>query len=717
MTEDPKPRNPRKSRAKLSAVVACYRDAPAVPIMHRRLVAVFEELGSEYEIVFVNDGSPDNARQVLAELAAQDPRVTVVNHTRAFGSQSAFTSGMRIATGDAVVLMDGDLQDPPELISEFVEKWREGYDVVYGERVQREAPFAMRFAYKLFYRSFRRASYLDVPLDAGDFGLLDRRVVDALNQLPEKHRFIRGLRTWVGFRQTGVPYVRPERMFGQSTNSVVKNLGWARQAILSFSYAPINFIAWLALATVGLSFVAMIVSLGMRIAYPSAAPKGFTTLLVVILFMGGIQLLCLSIIGSYLAHIYEEVKGRPPYLVDEILNPPSVGVTSEVVENAGAGTSISDRVDTVRPPPVVTSPRRRERRDAVAVAQPSARRALVTGGAGFVGTNVVRRLLDDGHRLTVIVRPGSELWRLRDVVRQLEVVEVDLRDEEAVRAVVRSTRPEWTFHLAAHGAYSWQQDTHDILTTNLLATVALVETCRSEGCEAFIHAGSSSEYGFKDHATMESEPVEPNSEYAVAKASATSFCRYVAQRHDFNAVTLRLYSVYGAYEDPRRLIPTLISLGMRNQLPPLVSPDVARDFVAVEDVVDAFMLAVTDPGLERGGIYNVGTGVQTTVRDAVEVARRVLSVDVEPTWSSAPLRDWDATTWVADNSKISAELGWKPRYSFQEGFERTADWLRTTPSVWSKYDLARDDEAVLTSDGDHDQVAGTGIGDQRGDLR
>jgi len=306
----------------VSAVVACYRDAPSVPGMHARLTAVFEKLGTEYEIIFVNDGSPDNARDVLTKLAGVDPRVTVVNHTRAFGSQSAFTSGMRIATGDAVVLLDGDLQDPPELIAEFVEKWQSGYDVVFGERVGREASARMRFAYKLFYRLFRKASYVNVPLDAGDFSLLDRRVVDALNQLPEKQRFVRGLRAWVGFRQIGVPYVRPARMFGQSTNSLVKNLGWARRAIISLSYAPLDFITWLALLTVAVSIVAMAVIVVLRLAIPDVAPKGVTTLLVVIMFLGGIQFLCLGIIGSYLAHIYEEVKSRPSYLVDEIINPP-----------------------------------------------------------------------------------------------------------------------------------------------------------------------------------------------------------------------------------------------------------------------------------------------------------------------------------------------------------------------------------------------------------
>ena len=290
--------------------------------MHARLTEVFQKLGAEYEIIFVNDGSPDDAREVLAALAEVDDHVTVINHSRPFGSQSAFTSGMRVATGDAVVLLDGDLQDPPEVIPAMVERWNAGYDVVYGERVDREASRPMRVAYKLFYRLFRKTSSIDVPLDAGDFGLLDRRVADAINELPEKGRFLRGLRAWVGFRQVGVPYVRPAREFGESTNSLVKNLGWARRAILNFSYAPLDLITWLALVTVGLSVVAIFVQIVLRLALPNAAPRGITTVLVVITLFSGIQLLCLGIIGSYLAHIYDEVKRRPSYIVDEIVNPP-----------------------------------------------------------------------------------------------------------------------------------------------------------------------------------------------------------------------------------------------------------------------------------------------------------------------------------------------------------------------------------------------------------
>jgi glycosyltransferase involved in cell wall biosynthesis len=307
---------------KITAVIACYRDAQAVPIMHERLVSAITGVGADYEIIFVNDGSPDNAGEVLAGLAERDPKVVVVNHARAFGSQSAFTSGMRIATGDAVVLLDGDLQDPPEVIPSFVEKWREGYDVVYGERVEREAPLHMRKFYKAFYRVFRRFAYVDVPVDAGDFSLIDRRVVDAINAMPESHRFLRGLRAWVGFKQIGVPYVRPERMFGTTTNSFRKNLGWARRAIVSFSYAPLDLITGLALAIVAISFLSLVVQLALHVIDPSSAPRGLTTLIVLILFLGGIQLLCLAIIGTYLGHMYEEVKRRPPFVVESILNPP-----------------------------------------------------------------------------------------------------------------------------------------------------------------------------------------------------------------------------------------------------------------------------------------------------------------------------------------------------------------------------------------------------------
>ena len=309
-------------RKKLSAIIACYRDAQAVPFMYQRLTDVFRKIDVEYEIIFVNDKSPDNAAEVLAELAGKDKKVVVITHTRNFGSQNAFTSGMRIATGDAVVLLDGDLQDPPELIEQFFHKWKEGYDIVYGIRKKRDATIFLQMAYKLFYRIFRSSSYVPMPLDAGDFSLIDRRAVDALNNLPENNRFLRGLRAWIGFKQAGVPYERKERMFGKTTNSLLKNFGWARKAIFSFSYIPLDIITFLAIFVVILSLGAILVQIILRILAPELVPPGLTTIIILVLFMGGIQLLCLSIIGSYLAHIYDEVKRRPPYIVESILNFP-----------------------------------------------------------------------------------------------------------------------------------------------------------------------------------------------------------------------------------------------------------------------------------------------------------------------------------------------------------------------------------------------------------
>ncbi|MGP0108673.1 MAG: glycosyltransferase family 2 protein [Acidimicrobiales bacterium] len=313
---------PLPETTRISAVIACYRDAEAVPIMYRRLVDTFATIGVDYEIIFVNDGSPDNASDVLAALALADPKVVVISHTRAFGSQSAFTSGMRLATGDAVVLLDGDLQDPPELIAEFYAKWCEGFDIAYGQRVNRVASTPMRWAYKGFYRLLRRVAYIDIPLDAGDFSMMDRRVVDVLNDLPETTRFIRGLRAWAGFEAVGVPYVRPERMFGTTTNSLFKNLKWARRGIVSFSYVPLEMILVIAVIAVVVAMIAGVIQVIIRLVEPASVPSGFTTLILLNLGLGGLILLALSVIGFYVADIYAEVKRRPEYVVRRVLNPP-----------------------------------------------------------------------------------------------------------------------------------------------------------------------------------------------------------------------------------------------------------------------------------------------------------------------------------------------------------------------------------------------------------
>lgn len=302
---------------KISAVIACYKDEQAIPYMYERLIKVFKKIGANFEIIFVNDGSPDNTENVLRDYAQKDANVIAVNHSRNFSSQMAFTSGMDIATGDAVVLLDGDLQDPPELIEEFYKKWLENYDVVYGVRVKREAPLFMQIAYKAFYFIFHKLSYVKIPLNAGDFSLMDRKVVDIMKSLPERDRFLRGLRAWTGFRQTGVPYVRPERMFGKTTNNFFKNFNWATKGIFSFSYVPLELMTFFSLITFFFALVGMILQIILRLIYPDT-PRGVATILVVVLFIGAVQLLGISVLGQYIGKIFEEVKQRPKYIVKSI---------------------------------------------------------------------------------------------------------------------------------------------------------------------------------------------------------------------------------------------------------------------------------------------------------------------------------------------------------------------------------------------------------------
>lgn len=307
------PTSPHGATVRLSAVIACYRDGQAIPIMHERLSRVFRELGADYEILFVNDASPDDSDRVLAEICAKDDHVIAIEHSRNFGSQSAFLSGMQVATGDAVVLLDGDLQDPPELIAEFYQKWSEGFEVVYGRRVRRETSFGLQLCYKLFYRVFRKLAYVPIPVDAGDFSLMDRKVVDQLLRLPETDQFLRGLRAWVGFKQTGVDYVRPERMFGQSTNNWIKNFWWARKAVFNFSFAPMEMLLYGGIALTALSFLALVGQVIARLLDPSI-PHGISTIIILILFFGGINMLGLAVLGEYLGKIFEETKQRPKYI-------------------------------------------------------------------------------------------------------------------------------------------------------------------------------------------------------------------------------------------------------------------------------------------------------------------------------------------------------------------------------------------------------------------
>ena len=307
------------------------------------------------------------------------------------------------------------------------------------------------------------------------------------------------------------------------------------------------------------------------------------------------------------------------------------------------------------------------------------KRVLLTGGTGFVGANLARRLLRDGHELHLLVRPGYQPWRIEEIRKEIQLHELHLHDVEAVARAVSEIRPEWVFHLAAHGAYSWQTDWEQMVRTNIQGTMSLLTACLKTGFEAFVNTGSSSEYGFKDHAPAESEAIEPNSHYAVTKAAATLFCRQTAQSQRVHVPTLRLYSVFGPYEEPGRLLPALILHGLKGEFPPLADPDVARDFVYVDDVVEAYLLAATVRTPEWGPIYNVGTGVQTTLREAVAAARGVMGITAEPVWNAMPNRKWDANVWVSDNRKIREQLGWQPRYTFAEGLRLMRDWFRQGP--------------------------------------
>ena len=299
---------------KISAIIACYRDEQAIPLMHQRLTATFMTLGVDYEIIFVNDRSPVGDEHVIAGLCGGDSHVLGITHSRNFGSQSAFLSGMEIATGDAVVLLDGDLQDPPEVIAEFYKKWKEGSDIVYGVRVKREAAWYMQVLYKCFYRLFRSMSEIEIPVDAGDFSLIDRKAVEHILRMPERDVFVRGLRAWVGFAQTGVPYVRPERAFGRSTNNFLKNIWWAKKAIFSFSLKPLYYIQGIGFGLFAVSLLLSAFYLVHYLTRPPVGAPGVTTIIVLVLGLGGMQMFSLSILGDYIGKVLEEAKSRPRFI-------------------------------------------------------------------------------------------------------------------------------------------------------------------------------------------------------------------------------------------------------------------------------------------------------------------------------------------------------------------------------------------------------------------
>ena len=297
----------------LSVVVPVFNERENLDALLTRLLPVLEQTGEPFDVVFVDDGSRDGSAEMLDAFHARDARVKVVHLSRNFGHQAALQAGLDHARGDAVVMMDADLQDPPELLGQFVAAWRGGHDVVYAVRKKRREHALKRFAYAAFYRTIKVMAEIDVPLDAGDFCLLDRRVVDTLVALPEHNRFLRGLRSWVGFRQTGVEYERAARHAGAPKYTLRKLVRLALSGYVGFSSMPLRAAAWAGLTAAVVGFtIALWVVYTKLVDIPS--PRGWASLMAVMLVVAGVQLLVLGVLGEYLGRVYEEVRRRPLYI-------------------------------------------------------------------------------------------------------------------------------------------------------------------------------------------------------------------------------------------------------------------------------------------------------------------------------------------------------------------------------------------------------------------
>lgn len=314
------------------------------------------------------------------------------------------------------------------------------------------------------------------------------------------------------------------------------------------------------------------------------------------------------------------------------------------------------------------------------------KRCLITGGTGFIGANLARRLLSDGHDVHLLVRPGHQGWRIKDINKDVTLHQIDLTRAARLSNVLRRVRPDWVFHLAAYGAYPAQKDFSQMLAVNLQGTINLLEAAGQADVAAFVNVGSSSEYGFKDHAPSEEEALVPNSDYALTKAYGSLYCQSAAVRLNMKVVTLRPYSVYGPYEEPTRLFPTLIIKGLAGKLPSLVNPETARDYIYVDDFVDACVLAAERNAPEPGAIYNVGTGRQTSLKELVALAKRYLPVKVKPRWGSMDHRIWDTNTWICDNRRMKQVFGWSPRYSVAQGFKTMIAWFKEHPELTAVYE-------------------------------
>lgn len=303
----------------ISILSPVYNEESVLPELYRRVKGVMEQIGEPWELILVNDGSRDRSAEIIAQLHQQDERVKGLSFSRNFGFQVAVTAGLDHAQGQVVILTDADLQDPPELFPAMIAKWREGYDVVYGVRASREGETWFKLVTAgLFYRLIYRITDINIPLDTGDFRLMNRRVVQAIRKMPERNRFLRGMVPWVGYKQIGIPYQRQARFAGESKfSSVRKMLPFALDAITSFSYFPLQLATYLGFVMAIISAVAILAVIVLRLIGPHPALTGQATTLVTVLFLGSIQLISLGIIGEYLGRIYDEVKGRPLYLIDQ----------------------------------------------------------------------------------------------------------------------------------------------------------------------------------------------------------------------------------------------------------------------------------------------------------------------------------------------------------------------------------------------------------------
>jgi polyisoprenyl-phosphate glycosyltransferase len=304
---------------RVSVAIPIYNEEAVVPELVRRTTAVLDSLpGGPHEVVFVNDGSSDGTLGMLEAAAERDPRIVVVELSRNFGHQIALAAAIDQVSGDVVVLMDGDLQDPPEAIPSLVDHYQQGYDVVYAQRVNRKEPWWLRMCYYIFYRLLAALSSIELPLDSGDFGLMSRRVVDEIRAMPEHHRYLRGLRTWVGFRQIGIPIERAARHAGRTKYSPLKLLKLASDGIFAFSIVPLRAAAILGAIAIICSVLFALYSIYAK--FWLRVPQGFTALIFVITFLSGMNLFFLGIIGEYVGRVYEEAKARPHYVVRRVFS-------------------------------------------------------------------------------------------------------------------------------------------------------------------------------------------------------------------------------------------------------------------------------------------------------------------------------------------------------------------------------------------------------------